>query len=398
MSPKQGPPGAPDRRILVRPRVAAPAHTLPTPLKILHAILSDGFYGSERYCIDLAIAQASLGHEVAVLITGGESDCAQQFRMAIAEARGDPAGAAAVRLIELPRFVPAWLQRPLAAALLMRLRPDIVHTHLNPAARRIGSMAQRLGMPHVLTLHLDYDPREHARIDGLVALSTKQREQIAQSFAGEVAIVWNWLPSRVEAALRRVDPSDVAQLRRSWQADDATLVFGSVGRLKPEKGMDTLIRAFRTAFVDRHSVRLVIVGEGEEREVLSRLAGADTRIVLAGTQGEVAPYYRAFDAFVSAARFEPFSLAIIEAMAAGCPLVCTEIHGTVEFVTDPRVLWAKPNDDHGLAVQLAAAAANETRVRFAFDMSPFTLTRAATEIEAFYRRVMAHRGGTAPRR
>jgi glycosyltransferase involved in cell wall biosynthesis len=356
-------------------------------MKILHAILSGGFYGSERYCIDLAIAQAQAGNDVIVLVTGGQSECARQFRRSIAEASG-PAPGRLVRLVEMPPFVPAWLQRPVAIAMLMRIRPDIVHTHLNPAARRIGRTAQRLRIPHVLSLHLDYDLREHGTIDGLVALSGKQREQI-QNFAGEVATVWNWLPSRVEAALERVDPADVERLRKSWRADDDTVVFGSVGRLMPEKGMDTLIRAFRLAFVaGREPVRLVIVGEGEERAALEQLAAEEPRIVLAGAQPEIAPFYRAFDVFVSAARFEPFSLAIIEAMAASCRLICTSIHGTVEFVTDRRTLWTEPGRDGALALQLAAAAARK-RERFSYDMSRLTLPRATAEIDAFYRRVMA---------
>jgi glycosyltransferase involved in cell wall biosynthesis len=358
-------------------------------MKILHAILSGGFYGSERYCIDLAIAQALTGHDVIVLVTGGDTACAQQFRQLIAEASSGSAPEGTVRLVEIPPSVPAWLQRPVAAAMLMRIRPDIVHTHLNPAARRIGRTAQRLGIPHVLTLHLDYDPREHAAIDGLVALSAKQREQIPKNFAGEVAIIWNWLPSRVQAALVRVEPADVARLRHGWQADEATVVFGSVGRLMPEKGMDTLIRAFKLAFpVDRESVRLIIVGEGDDRTALEQLAAEEPRIVFAGSQSEIAPFYPAFDVFVNAARFEPFSLAIIEAMAAGCRLICTSIHGTVEFVTDRRVLWTEPDRHGSLALQLAAAMARK-RERFAYDMSPFRLSRAVAEIDAFYGRVIA---------
>jgi glycosyltransferase involved in cell wall biosynthesis len=357
-------------------------------MRVLHAILSGGIYGSERYCIDLAIAQARAGHDVIVLVTG-DSACARQFRQSIAEAFGDPAHTGTVRLVEMPPFVPAWLQRPVAAAMLMRIRPEIVHTHLNPAARRIGRVAQRLGLPHVLTLHLDYDPREHAAIDGLVALSAKQHEQVPKNFAGKVAVIWNWLPARVEAALSRVDPADVARLRHDWRADEATVVFGSVGRLMPEKGMDTLIRAFKIAFpTDRDSVRLIIVGEGDDRGALEGLAGEEARIVLAGAQSEIAPFYRAFDVFASAARFEPFSLAIIEAMAAGCRLICTSIHGTVEFVTDRRVLWTEPDRHGSLALQLAAAMARK-RERFAYDMSPFTLSRAVAEIDAFYRRVIA---------
>jgi glycosyltransferase involved in cell wall biosynthesis len=360
-------------------------------LRILHAILSGGFYGSERYCIDLAIAQARAGHDVTVLVADEGSVCARQFRASIAQAYGDGTQSDAVQLVAIPGYVPAWLQRPAAALLLALRRPEIVHTHLNPAARRIGAIAQRLGIPHVMTLHLDYDPREHAAIDGLVALHAKQREQIPADFAGKVTIVWNWLPSRVEAALTHVRPAEVRSLRNDWNAGSSTIVFGSVGRLMPEKGMDVLVRAFRIAFAASDAaVRLVIVGEGDQRSQLEQLAGGDGRIVLAGSQSEVAPFYYAFDVFVSAARFEPFGLAIIEAMGAGCPLIATSIHGTVEFVTDPRTLWTEPDRDGQLALQLCTAAARK-RERFAYDMSRLTLARAVEEIDDFYRRVASRR-------
>ena len=147
-------------------------------MRILHAILSGGFYGSERYCIDLAIAQARTGHEVIVLVADEGSVCAEQFRKSIAQAAlpslacgGRKGGASRpIRLVTIPAYVPPWLHRPAAAIMLARSRPEIVHTHLNPAARRIGAIAQRLRIPHVMTLHLDYDANEHASIDGLVAL------------------------------------------------------------------------------------------------------------------------------------------------------------------------------------------------------------------------------------
>jgi glycosyltransferase involved in cell wall biosynthesis len=159
----------------------------------------------------------------------------------------------------------------------------------------------------------------------------------------------------------------------------------------PEKGMDVLIRAFRLAFTASDAaVRLVIAGEGEQRGALEALAHGDRRIVLAGAQSEIAPFYHAFDVFVSAARFEPFGLAIIEAMGAGCPLIATSIHGTVEFVTDPRTLWTEPDRDGQLALQLCTAAARQ-RERFAYDMSRFTLARAVKETDDFYRRVASRR-------
>jgi glycosyltransferase involved in cell wall biosynthesis len=347
-------------------------------LRILHAVLSDGFYGSERYCIDLAIAQARAGHHVAILIRDRASDCARQFHrsVALAESVGAFAGS-----------LPDWLQRPAAGILLRRFAPDVVHSHLNPAARRIGGPAQRLGIAHVMTLHLDFDPNEHAAIDGLIALSARQRARIAPGYAGAVTVVWNWLPSRIADALIRITAAEVTDLRRRWRAEDDAIVFGSVGRLTGAKGMDVLIRAFRSAFAHgKAAARLVLVGDGEARSDLERLAGGDERIVFAGHLDDIAPFYRAFDVFVSAARFEPFGLAIVEAMGAGCRLVVTSTDGPSEFVTDARVLWATPGRDDELAAQLLAAVVHR-RERWRYDLAPFTVERAAAEIEAFYRQV-----------
>jgi glycosyltransferase involved in cell wall biosynthesis len=356
-------------------------------LRILHAVLSGGFYGSERYCIDLAIAQVRAGHDVAVLIRDRASDCARQFHRSVAQAESAGAFAGTLRIVNLPRTLPNWLQRPAAGIVLRQFRPDVVHSHLNPAARRVGGPAQRLGIAHVMTLHLDYDPNEHAAIDGLIALSARQRAGIAPGFAGAVTVVWNWLPSRVADALTRVAGPEVAGLRRRWRAEDDAVVFGSVGRLTGAKGMDVLIRAFRSAFADgKAPVRLVLVGDGEARGDLERLAGGDERVVFAGHQEDIAPFYRAFDVFVSAARFEPFGLAIVEAMAAGCRLVVTSTDGPAEFVTDARVLWAAPGRDDELAAQLLAAVAHR-RERWRYDLAPFTIERAAAEIEGFYRKV-----------
>src|ERR1700722_17172027 len=128
-------------------------------MRILHAVLSSGFYGSERYCIDLAIAQAGAGHDVVVIGQDRRSDCGKQFRSAVARATRDGTLAGSVRTLFLPRIFPPWLQRPAAQMLLRRFRPAIVHTHLNPAARRIGQVAERLGIAHAATLLIHYEKR-----------------------------------------------------------------------------------------------------------------------------------------------------------------------------------------------------------------------------------------------
>jgi glycosyltransferase involved in cell wall biosynthesis len=307
-------------------------------------------------------------------------------RSAIADARGQ------LQLIAFPRHLPAFLHRPFAYALLARFRPQIVHTHLDPATRRIGRVAKRLGTGHVATLHLSFSEPEYGACDGLVCIADWQRKTLPADFAGAVAVVRNWLPVSVAKALANVDAETIRALRRTWRADDQTFVFGSVGRLVSEKGMDLLIDAFRASFPSRQEpVRLVIVGDGPLRAELGARAAGDPRIILAGAQREIAAFHRGFDAYVSAARFEPFGIAILEAMAAGSPLVLTRSQGPIEFVTDPRVRWVDVDDGTTLSKALTDLATGRLP-RLAYALDAFSRERAVREIDSLYQRVLA-RGG-----
>ena len=362
-------------------------------MKILHAVLTEGFYGSERYCAELAAAQARSGHDVEVLIQNSSSDCARGMRQAVAEA--NTVGAGTLRLSALPSWAPTFLHRLLAWLALRRFKPDVVHTHLTPAARRVGREAQKQNIPHVATLHISYSAREIGNCDGLICIAQWQRATL-EGFPGEIAVVHNWLPHIVADTIMTTTKPEVEGLRQSWHADHETFVFGSVGRLMPEKGMDRLIKAFRMAFPrGDEKVALVIVGDGPERASIEQLAAGDTRIFIAGAQEKIAVYYLAFDAFAGAARFEPFGLAILEAMAAGCPLVLTRTDGPSEFVTDKRVMWSEQDDDAALAANLVATAAAGL-FRLKYDLKHFTSERATTEIEALYRHVITRRHASAP--
>jgi glycosyltransferase involved in cell wall biosynthesis len=367
-------------------------------MKILHAILSEGFYGSERYCIELATAQARAGNSVKILLANGQSDCARAFRREIelttaTIAKDDTTGA--IELSIIPGWMPAALHRACARRVLATFAPDIVHSHLNPAGRRVGQVAQRRGIPHVATIHIRYERREHAGCDGLICYTRGQKAEIGAEFRGETQVPVVWLSAAIRAALTRVTPADVAALRRSWAADDRTVVLGSIGRLMPEKGMDVLVRAFRAAFPHGDEpVRLVIVGGGppEQAQALQELIDGDARITVSGPPLEIALYYRAFDTYVSAARFEPFGLTILEAMAAGCALAVTRTRGPCEFLTEAPVLWAEPGDAATLTAQLRTAAARG-RERATYDLSPYARDRAVAQVADFYRRVLARKQG-----
>src|SRR5215813_3540099 len=100
-------------------------------MKILHAILSEGFYGSERWCIEMATAQARAGHTVRLLILNDRSDCARAFRREIEVATAaivEEATAGAIDLAVMPGWLPAVLHRAFARRVLSRFAPDVVHS------------------------------------------------------------------------------------------------------------------------------------------------------------------------------------------------------------------------------------------------------------------------------
>jgi glycosyltransferase involved in cell wall biosynthesis len=359
-------------------------------MKILHAILSRGFYGSERYCAELAAEQARGGHQVEVLIEDATSDCARAMHQAADLAAS--AGKGTMRIVTIPGWLPSALHRPMARRAIARFAPDVVHTHLTPAARRVGAAAQKLGVPHISTLLIHYNEREHAPCDGLIAVARSQLKLIPEKVHHKTAVIWPWLPTGVHDAIAHVTAADVETVRRQWRATANDVVIGSVGRLVPEKGMDVLVRAFRRAFArGDEPVRLVIVGQGPMQDEMQGLIAGDARIILAGAQSGIATFYGAFDVFVSASRFEPFGIAIMEAMAARLPLVLTRTDGPTEFVKPDQALWADVADDASLATQLVTAAARG-RQRISYDLEAFSQTNAMRAIVAYYEKVMARMG------
>jgi 1,2-diacylglycerol 3-alpha-glucosyltransferase len=95
-----------------------------------------------------------------------------------------------------------------------------------------------------------------------------------------------------------------------------------VGRLSPEKNVETLIREF--GFMGRDDVRLLIVGYGLDRERLERLKASTRggeRILFLGRRTDVERFYSIADIFVSPSKHEPFGQVILEAMAAGLPCI-----------------------------------------------------------------------------
>jgi glycosyltransferase involved in cell wall biosynthesis len=136
----------------------------------------------------------------------------------------------------------------------------------------------------------------------------------------------------------QVSSDEIAQSRRDWGAGPETLVIGFVGRLVSQKSIDVLIRAFAQFLRETNcNARLVIVGDGPLRAELRACAereGVADHVIWPGFREDIAAVMGAFDVFALTSSFEGFGLVLIEAMAAGAPIVATCVSAIPEVVVD----------------------------------------------------------------
>jgi glycosyltransferase involved in cell wall biosynthesis len=149
-------------------------------------------------------------------------------------------------------------------------------------------------------------------------------------------------------------PKTPWRCRSEWTAQPHAIY---VGRLAPEKGLDTLIDAWRIVRSTYPNACLTLLGEGPERSALEdrvksngMMLGLRQAVHLPGAVAAVADALREGDLFVLPSREEGMSVALLEAMALGMPVVCSSIPGNQRLVTEfIHGRLATPGDPGGLA-------------------------------------------------
>lgn len=344
------------------------------PLTLVHVVFSSRIAGGERHCIDLANAQAALGHRVHVI---GSAESA----VAKALASGVQFHGLALPLLR------GWR----VAALARRLGADVCHGHLGPACKAVAHArhATRIG-----TLHVGYKAHHHARLDGLVCVNRAQHESLPKIDA-LASVIYNWAPERdAAAAARHTD------LRAELGLASGQLLVGSVGRLHRSKGMDLLIEGFK-AHAPAHAV-LAILGEGPDEAQLKAMAAADPRIHLLGFRSDVDQALKSFDLFVSPSREEAFPLAILEAMRAGRPVLSSATQGPQEMLAGQPARLVPVGDAHALGQAIAQELERLRPLKpqqraVCYATAAYDRSNAVARTLGFYRDVMLHRAAQAAR-
>ena len=181
-----------------------------------------------------------------------------------------------------------------------------------------------------------------------------RRHLISEGFAPDaVQVIYNGIDvgDRPEAKARR-------RVRDQLGTSDDTLVIGTIARLDRVKDLGTLLRAM-SLISRRRPVMLLIIGDGPERAKLERLGsdlGISSHVRFLGHRDDAREWLAGFDVYVNSSVSEGISLTILEAMAAGLPVVATRVGGTPEVVIDNCGRLVEARDAGGLATALQELA------------------------------------------
>ncbi|MEL1263982.1 glycosyltransferase [Pseudoxanthomonas putridarboris] len=380
------------------------AEPAPEIRHVAHGVLSLDLGGLERLALALARRGREHGHRVSMICIDRPGRLADDARALGAEVHSlDMAGNRSEATAR-------------AAELFARLRPDVLHTHQIGALWHLGRAARRQGaMAVVHTEHSD-----HAALASGLRNQLKSRlwwhragrlpdrfccvsEDIARSVRrwrtvpGEkVCVVDNGVDTALYADRAPREP-----LRASLGFANDQRVIGTVGRLNEVKRQDLLLRAFARIVPEYPQARLLLVGDGPEREALqdlTRSLGLADRIVFAGYQPRTEHYLAAMDVFALSSRHEGLPLALLEAWASGLPVVSSAVGGIPQVVRHGHNgLLFDSGDEAGLAATLArllddpaAAAGLATAGRGTVEAS-HSLERTAERYDAHYRAALAQR-------
>jgi sugar transferase (PEP-CTERM/EpsH1 system associated) len=182
--------------------------------------------------------------------------------------------------------------------------------------------------------------------DGSSARRLVIRKAVApfvSTFVALSAEIERWLVEKVgvDAAkvVRICNGVDTTRFRPALRSADSTVVIGSIMRLEeikdPMNVLDAFLELKRRMDATGIHLRLILVGDGRLKSALeqrAREAGAEDSVLLAGNQNDVSSWLARFDVFVLGSRREGISNTILEAMAAGLPVVATCTGGNPELV------------------------------------------------------------------
>ena len=371
------------------------------PLHVLHVLTNlGGFGGIQEYVTNLVTRLDRNKFQVEIAVGPGDGPCLSRVREA-----GIPVHhiSSLIRSVRPLTDLQALLQ---LVKLLRSRRYDIVHTHMTKGGF-LGRIAARLArIPLVVAGAHNFGVLHFGKFVGacfwlfdtvMVRCFTDLVISVSEQNRREAIRLKMIPPHKIVTVTSGIDlPKflSVPTVPSRYYSPAESLIVGTVTRLVPVKGIPDLLHAMAEVVQVFPSARLLIVGDGPERVAIERHIGnlsLSPYVTLLGDRSDVVQLLSGFDVFVLASHSEGLPIAVMEAMAAGCPIIATQVGGIPELIThDVSGILVPPRDVHALAQALLSLlldhsrrqalgrAARQTAVQH------LSLTRMASEVEALY--------------
>lgn len=191
----------------------------------------------------------------------------------------------------------------------------------------------------------------HRKVDACIVTTTWALEEVLRFGIPRDRI--RLIPNGVDTGELRPDETARREARSRLVPDSNVLMVLYCGRLDEAKNPLGLVRAWRAIARKTPNALLALVGDGPQYGLVRQLVyqeGLEERVLLAGEQASVLPWYLAADVFVLCSHFEGQSNALLEAMSCGLPVVSTKVSGSVDIFSECDVgELVEVDDDVALA-------------------------------------------------
>lgn len=319
--------------------------------------------GAERIVALLAREQQAAGHRVTVVVLGASTG-------SFIEEGLQQDGVEVVFLDKGPGLEVGVVGR--LGQALRRLQPDTVHTHLHVLKYLLPTRVVHRPGALVHTIHNMAEDEAVATDRAVQQVAFRYRVApvaIGGAVADSVRRVYGLEPAATIANGIEVERfagqrSERAAVRAELGVSDDTTMLLAVGRLSMQKNHALLLEAVADSRLD--STHLFIAGDGElrgelEADIAAR--GLSDRVMLLGIRRDVPRLLAAADAFVMSSRFEGNPLSVMEAMAAGLPILSTDVGCVGELTQGGCGRLVPPGDAEALAEALVDATLDPARRR-----------------------------------
>ena len=365
-----------------------------SPLRLLLVVDSLEVGGAERHVADLALALAGKGHDVEVACS-------------VAGALSGPLEEAGVTVRPLTRSLVKRRVGPAYAARLRRIVKregfDLAHAHIYSSAVAAALATLGTGTPLVITEHTEalWQGWAARLVSGWA--SRRARRMIAVS-----SVIRDRLIERDRVPHERITviPNAVSRISGDGSGADPPPDLGDgprvgiVARLQPEKGVADFVKAAARVAGSVPETGFIVVGDGplrDELPVLAERLGVRDRIRFLGTRSDVGALMALMDVIAVPSLSEGSPLVTLEAMAAGVPVVASEVGGIPDQIRHRREgLLVPPGDASSLADAILELLRDPARARtlgeegYRRATSEFAHETMVARVEGVYRSALGY--------